>query len=276
MAELQRICGTYDLKDIFNCDETGLYLTELSDRTYTTSEFTAGKKPKRGSRVSILFCINADGSSLRLSENITALRPFVLSQHLPKDARVLPTHLMTSVKNETGLEDGDPETGEPWKNIHIERLPVNSTAVTQPLDQGVISVFKRKFLHMLSDVVISATYGTCEAVTNGIAWSLIPYAWSHMKEPTLRHCFEVSGLLPPNLVKHQRDIDLFPPDAETGREPIPPPLSPEQFKLEQGIYVRFLASAITDGEFDFERDAEQRDAETIAHTAAQALRDAMR
>jgi hypothetical protein len=80
MNKINEICGSYDLDDIFNCDETGMYLTDLSDCSYTTEDQTS-VKPKRGARVSILFCINASGSSLIRSQHETALRPFVLSKY---------------------------------------------------------------------------------------------------------------------------------------------------------------------------------------------------
>ncbi|KAG0359920.1 hypothetical protein BGX24_005679 [Mortierella sp. AD032] len=52
MDEINEICDSYDLDDIFNCDETGLYLTDLSDCSYTTEDKTSGVKPKRGARAS--------------------------------------------------------------------------------------------------------------------------------------------------------------------------------------------------------------------------------
>ncbi|KAF9163619.1 hypothetical protein DFQ26_002309, partial [Actinomortierella ambigua] len=86
----------------------------------------------------------------------------------------------------------------------------------------VISVFKRQFLNMLGDKMLSN-----EAITNGKAWSLIPYAWSHMKEATLRHCFMAAGVLPPELIKAQEQIDFEPPDSEIERKPLSPPAASE-------------------------------------------------
>src|SRR5690349_787519 len=74
--------------------------------------------------------------------------------------------LLDSCPAHTGIEDGDPETQQPWRHLRIERLPINSTAITQPLDKGIISVFKRKFLEFLSDSVLSKSYGTDQAISN--------------------------------------------------------------------------------------------------------------
>ncbi|KAF9080112.1 hypothetical protein BGX29_005614, partial [Mortierella sp. GBA35] len=66
--------------NIYNCDETGMYLKELSTHSYTTEELASGAKPERGSanRVSILFCVNATGSSLARAATVEALRPLVI------------------------------------------------------------------------------------------------------------------------------------------------------------------------------------------------------
>ncbi|KAI7819944.1 hypothetical protein BC939DRAFT_459074 [Gamsiella multidivaricata] len=78
MNEIRNICAD------FKPDATGLPLgyqaaRELSTHSYTTAEFKSGAKPERGkSRVSILFCVNASGSSLDRAD-VTALRPQVLA-----------------------------------------------------------------------------------------------------------------------------------------------------------------------------------------------------
>jgi hypothetical protein len=62
--------------------------------------------------------------------------------------------------------------------------------VTQPLDAGVTSVFKRKFLEMLSqETNIVRNHNKEEAITNGHAWSFLPYAWNHDKASIIRQCF---------------------------------------------------------------------------------------
>ncbi|KAF9176095.1 hypothetical protein BGZ49_006697, partial [Haplosporangium sp. Z 27] len=57
--------------------------------------------------------------------------------------------LLDSAPQHTRVEYRDPDTKTPWRFLEVVRLPVNSTSVTQPLDAGVISVFKRVFLEML-------------------------------------------------------------------------------------------------------------------------------
>lgn len=86
MDEIREICSSFELDDIYNCDETGMYLKELSTHSYTMEELASGAKPERGtgSRVSILFCVNASGSSLARAGTVEALRPVVIGKYTNK------------------------------------------------------------------------------------------------------------------------------------------------------------------------------------------------
>lgn len=59
----------YHPSNIYNCDETGLYLRVLSNKSLSQSP-VLGRKPDTDGRVSILLCTNADGSD--------KLPPFIL------------------------------------------------------------------------------------------------------------------------------------------------------------------------------------------------------
>ena len=83
MNEIRNICSEFELNDIYNCDETGMYLKELSTHSYATEEFISGVKPERGtSRVPILFCVNASGSSLERAAVVEALRLQVIGNDI--------------------------------------------------------------------------------------------------------------------------------------------------------------------------------------------------
>jgi len=84
LREIRAVCATYPVDDIYNCDETGVYLKELVTRSYTIPEEKSGVKANRSCRVSILFCVNASGSSLALAEreDMSALRPLVIGNVL--------------------------------------------------------------------------------------------------------------------------------------------------------------------------------------------------
>lgn len=78
--------------------------------------------------------------------------------------------LLYSCPAHNNIDMRDPFDNTPWKFLRIRRLPPQSTSVTQPLDAGVISVFKRVFLEMLSqEANFVRNYNKEKAITNGQA-----------------------------------------------------------------------------------------------------------
>ncbi|KAG0256946.1 hypothetical protein BGZ95_005366, partial [Linnemannia exigua] len=91
----------------------------------------------------------------------------------------------------------DQDNDIPWRFLRIQRLPKNSTSITQPLDAGCFSVFKRAYLEMLSqESCIVINHGDAKSISNGHAWSLLPFAWNRVKASTIRNCFAHVPILP--------------------------------------------------------------------------------
>ena len=87
-----------------------------------------------------------------------------------------------------------------WKFLTVQRLPKNSTPVTQPLDAGIISIIKRALLELLSrETSLVHTYDKSKAISNEHAWSHIPYAWNKIKSSTVRNCFAKTPVLPDDM-----------------------------------------------------------------------------
>jgi len=163
----------------------------------------------------------------------------------------------------------DPLTGEKWKHLQIERLPPNSTSITQPLDQGIINVFKRKYLEMLSNKAIAKEYAIGDKITNGEAWSLIPFAWSHVKALTVRHCFCKAGVLS----KAQANIlEQEYMDVEE-RPPLYPPIASMDRDQVKRHYVRLIASVMDGDKIQFSLDKNQKDAQDMAEEIKQKVRN---
>jgi hypothetical protein len=80
LVEIRALAAQFHPRNIVNCDETGMYLKELDTKSYTTVEWTSGAKANRNARVTILFCINADGSSLDLANTIDAFKPLIVGK----------------------------------------------------------------------------------------------------------------------------------------------------------------------------------------------------
>ncbi|KAI1288751.1 hypothetical protein EDD11_009693 [Mortierella claussenii] len=165
--------------------------------------------------------------------------------------------------------DNDPLARETWRHLQIERLPPNSTSVTQPLEQGIFSVFKRQYLEMLSNKAITKEYATGEKITNGEAWSLIPYAWSHIKAATVRHCFCKAGVLS----KAQSDKLEQESIHVEEQTPLYPPVTDTDASEVKGHYVRLIASVMDGDRIRFSLDRDQKDTQDIAEEIKQKVRN---
>jgi hypothetical protein len=82
LDKIRKLCAKYTTDNIFNCDETGMYVKELDTKSYTTPLSKSGAKAFRDCKVSILFCINASGTSLALAKTKPSLRPYVIGNML--------------------------------------------------------------------------------------------------------------------------------------------------------------------------------------------------
>jgi len=78
LIEIRQLCAQYTPDNIFNCDETGMYVKELDTKSYTDPTSTSGAKAIRDCRVSVMFCVNASGTSLAMAKKKKSLRPLVL------------------------------------------------------------------------------------------------------------------------------------------------------------------------------------------------------
>jgi len=108
--------------------------------------------------------------------------------------------ILDSAPVHTDIEYRDPFKKTPWIHLTIIQLPKNSTPITQPLDAGIISVFKRKYLQMLSrQTSIIRTLDEENDTPPHVAWSIIPHAWSFVTAATIRHCFLETPILPESI-----------------------------------------------------------------------------
>ena len=80
LVQIRQLCAQYTPDNIYNCDETGFYLKELDQKSYTTQLSESGVKANRNCRVTILFCINASGTSLLKAKHMDALKPQVIGK----------------------------------------------------------------------------------------------------------------------------------------------------------------------------------------------------
>lgn len=187
-------------QQVFNCDETGLFWKKMPKRTYITAEENAlpGHKPMKD-RLTLLFCANASGD-LKIkpllvyhSETPRAFKKCKIDKNRlnvmwrsNKKAWVtrnlftewindvfgptvkkyllkmnLPLHVLLVMDNAPAhppdVQDNLPEE---FKFIKFQFLPPNTTALFQPMDQQVISNFKKLYIKALFEQCFKVTEGT--------------------------------------------------------------------------------------------------------------------
>ena len=163
---LRQILKNYDPKDIFNCDETGLFWKMKPNHTISNGPVSGTKQSK--DRVTVLLTCNATGSEklpplfIHKYQNPRALKNICKST-LPVNyywnpkswmqvsiwneyLKNLDTKMRAQGRNILLLIDNAP-THALYENTHltnitIEYLPPNTTAHLQPCDQGIINSFK--------------------------------------------------------------------------------------------------------------------------------------
>ncbi|GBL65099.1 Tigger transposable element-derived protein 1 [Araneus ventricosus] len=201
----------YIPQQVFNCDETGLFWKKMPNRTYITAEekIMPGNKPMKD-RLTLALCANASGDCkikpllVYHSENPRAFKSHkVLKEKLQVMWRVNPKAWVTrqffvqwvnlvfgpSVKkylqennlpmqalvvldnapaHPPNLED---DILEEFKFIKVLYLPPNTTPILQPMDQQVISNFKKLYTKHL--------FRRCFEVTENTNLTLREYWQDH-------------------------------------------------------------------------------------------------
>ncbi|UYV66199.1 hypothetical protein LAZ67_4000679 [Cordylochernes scorpioides] len=222
--------GGYCAHQIFNADETGLFWKKMPTRTYIAkSEKNASGFKAAKDRVTLLLCSNASGDRM--------LKPLLVNRSLKpralkgKDLNTLPVHWMANKKawvttaiftewfnkcfvpevenymKEMGLEfkillildnaPGDPNLEHP--NIKVVFFPPNTTSLIQPLDQGIISTFKKYYVKFTFQFIFDKLESDTITVTE--VWKQfnilncvdhVALAIAEIKSQTLNACWKAA------------------------------------------------------------------------------------
>jgi hypothetical protein len=217
----------YDLPDIYNMDETGLFYNLAPDTTISRRQIEGSKKDK--TRLTIGFTCNADGSDCLpplfighaakprcFNKKSGAELGFfylhnkkawmtgvffqefikIFNNHVNKRRVLLlldnaPSHIWTDTQKAA------------YPNIELLFLPPNTTSKLQPMDAGIISAFKRQLQHAVDMIEDSKPPYKIDQLT-AMYWSA--GCWRTMDSSVLANCWRHSTILTP--------IDTMPVDNE--------------------------------------------------------------
>ncbi|KAF9176502.1 hypothetical protein BGZ50_000526, partial [Haplosporangium sp. Z 11] len=241
--EIRNICSELDPDDIYNCDETGMYLKELSTRSYTTKELTSGAHLVRN----IQHCPEVPITSERYGNGYMTMDLF----------KTWLTLWMTAFP-----------TAVFYLSTHVEHtapLDAANLATTIHLQERHGSIF---YLEMLSNKAIAKECATGEKITNGEVWPLIQYAWSQVRAMMMRHYFCKAGIL------SKAQVDKLEQESMNVEErpPLYPSMADTDVNQAKRRYVRLIASVMNGDKIRFSLDRNQKDAQEMAEKIKQKVR----
>ncbi len=226
---LRPLLGQFSADDVFNLDETGLFWQLLPNKTmaFRGERCTGGKKSKQ--RITLLVGANMSGSEkFPLLVIGTSKRPRAFkNKEIPVTYKANSKAWMTTELFEEILRawDGrlsqqgrrvllclDNFSGHPPKlqldNIQLVFFPPNTTANSQPMDQGIIENLKRHYKKLLLGRRLEAMdEGKEFKFTLLDALHVARRAWEQVSESTIRNCFAKAKFL-------EEEIQIEPEDAE--------------------------------------------------------------
>lgn len=210
----------YRPRDIYNCDETAHFFKQGSSKSLMIKTRKGIKKCKE--RVTALFCVNLDGSEKRKplligkSAKPRALKHFnysnicdyksnktawMTSKIFGEWIKIFDKECIMTRRKILLLLDNCPAHNLKFtpQNIELCYLPKNSTAITQPLDKGIIKSFKTYYYYFLNTDVISKLNVDEKAekifkkYTLRDAMIFTSWAWDEITAQTIVNCWRNAG-----------------------------------------------------------------------------------
>ena len=230
LAAIKVEIASYEPKDVYNMDETGLFYNMPPDSTIARQRIEGSKKDK--TRITIAFTCNADGLDRFLPlfighaakprcfdkktgeqlgywyfNNKKAWMTGVLFQkYLQRLDRYVNRSILLVIDNASshiaeGLE---------FRNVKVLCLPPNTTSKLQPLDAGIIAAFKKHYrkkqvLWGLDQLDVGENPYKVHQL-RAMRW--ITAVWNTLDQSVFANCWRHTGLLNISINTLDLAIDL--------------------------------------------------------------------
>jgi hypothetical protein len=231
-ANVMDVLAEYELADIYNCDETGLFWRALPNRTLAKrGECCKGGKLSK-ERLTVLFTVSASGEKAMPVVIGKAKMPRSFGKRLPPGIKWffnkkawMTTGIFTDYLEHFNacmaaqgrmvaliLDNAPCHPRVQMSNIRLFFLPPNTTAETQPLDAGIIRSMKVRYRARLlaflfgeqSGDALSHDFVTSITVAQAVSW--ISCAWAEVEGSTITECFQHCGI---GAVRSENAADVF-------------------------------------------------------------------
>jgi len=218
---LQELIALFDIENVYNADETGLFFRLGPNKTLATKNDKAKGTKKNKERITVLLCCNATGSK--------KFKPLVIGKYQnPRcfkkiNMQTLPVQYTSNSKAWMTMEkwnewlrwldnqlversllliDNCPAHTDGssigLKHLQVEFLPPNTTSHIQPCDAGIIQNFKVNYRAILvSKWVKNIDNG--EVIRNvniKEAVEMVADAWGNVRSTTIKNCWQLTKILP--------------------------------------------------------------------------------
>ena len=239
--KLPAICAGYHPRDIFNCDETGVFFCALPQKYLTPNGAqTSGIKVSKD-RFSMLVCANALGEKQQLwiiskAKKLHSFPKYIsdLARHVTcrnnTKARItieIFVEFLKKLNNKMKLQDRNilmfldncpSHLAISLSNIKLVFYLKNCTSKLQPMDLGVIANLKSKYkrrVHNQVRIMAKTVENVRQFISQLTIFDAILHcknAWDAMSAETIIKCFNHSGIF---------DSDASPPcSPESTQEPL--------------------------------------------------------
>ena len=267
IVELQKIVAMYELQDVYNLDETGLYYNGFEKYFYTIGGRYAPKAQNK-QRITYVMCSNCYGQ---------CLKPIIIGKHSPRnvsndhqyfsnDTAWMTGYIFKKILNEWNdelklkgrrvlllVDNFSGHADEGYSNIQVEFLPPNTTSKVQPMDLGIIANFKRIFKVLRND---DDHHHSISNLTMNQCFELATRAMVMIKPATFWNCFKSS----PVFMKKMNQQDV----PEDPAQPLSIEFNdePEQYELDDELYDELVTNYVATPETT-EKTEEDKEHERI-------------